>query len=324
MIVPIDRPIVDARNIAEAECITISSSDFMIAHNNKAVVLLSTTAAPKTSSTTEAIADGVEIGQILRIIAATIGPGGFTLKDNANTKLRGDWYVLNPERWLDVVWDGSDWIETGRDDGINTMSGLCSHSEGSANTASGPYSHAEGVNNTAGGDCSHAEGSSTVASGDYSHAEGHRSVADQWSQYARAGGRFASDGDAQESQFVLRQAITHSTPLWQVIGINASGMGPIVPADTAWTFEAQVVGATVDIGQCFSYLLNGSVKRIGNTTTLNAVNVTVIYEDDTDFDCSVVVDDANDVLNISVKDSSWGGDTVRWVATLTLTQITFT
>ena len=60
------------------------------------------------------------------------------------------------------------------------------------------------------------------------------------------------------------------------------------------------------------------------TTILGTPAITVVYEDDADFDCQAVANDATDTLAIEVKDTTSGGDTVRWVATIHVTQITYT
>ncbi|NIA07723.1 MAG: hypothetical protein GWP14_08865 [Actinobacteria bacterium] len=216
MLVPIDRPIIDARNIAEAEQVTVSSTNFTIQHNNKAVALITLGGSFQSyvSDTTTAIADGVVDGQELTLVFKDLGfYNDITIKDNANTALRGDWYRTVTETWLKVVWDSaaSQWIETIRDEGVGSAAGERSHVEGSGTTASGRFSHAEGYNTIASGSYSHAEGKNTTASGVSSHAEGQDSIASLTGQYAHAGSKFSAAGDAQYSRFLMKGSTTDNT-----------------------------------------------------------------------------------------------------------------
>ena len=205
----------------------------------------------------------------------------------------------------------------------SVANGAQSHCEGYDCQASGAYSHAEGKNCTASGSYSHAQGGWCTAYGVYSFAMGKYGYAARQFQLAHGGDMFTSAGDAQYSRDILRREVTHSDATHYVIGNDDSSTGPILPVDTAWTFEAQVIGVTADCGKIFSYLVNGCIKNVGGTVTLLASNVTTIYEDTGTFDCEVVANATSDSLSIRVWDTGSGGDTVRWVATLQLTQITF-
>ena len=309
---------------------------FILQHNNKAVLLVSQTGPPRISDGTTAIADGVTVGQLLRIIVI-YRDTDMTLSDNANTKLRGDWHVDAIESWLDVVWDGSDWLETGRGGGAFTASGLsayaegtsiasgvASHAEGSGTTASEVGAHSEGITTTASGSYSHAEGQNCVASGLNSHAAGNYALANQKDEYACGGGRFTSSGDTQYRRFVCRRALTPAATA-AVIGIDTSAIGPVIGADTAWTFRAEVIGISVDGGAIQSATIEGCLKRAGATVSApSAATVTVLHADDADIVFTAVADDTNKSLNISVTDATNGAVAYRFVATIHITQITFT
>lgn len=354
MLIPIDRPLIDARNFRPAAEQTLTdTTNHELTHNNRRSLHLTISGVPATRTAgngAKAIQDGSYVGQRLRImIVDDQVPKGLTLYDDtatAKTVLRGNWVTsrvtpgTDAPQYIELEWKGTYWEEIERADGVQwTASGGSAHAEGYQNNATGIYSHGEGSFSLASGNSAHSEGSTTQATGDFSHAggnscnaEGHYSrafgkdaKADQHFMVAYGGQKFFSKGDAQWVQFICRQAITHSDDSWTTIGLaTSSSVGPIIPADTAWTFEAQVVGATVDMGKVFSYLVNGTIDRIANTTTLRASNVTTLYETDTDFDCQAVADDTNEALSIQVKDSTSGSDAVRWVATIKLTQITFT
>lgn len=326
MLVPIDRPIINATNIAAAATQTVSAG-FVATHNNKAVLFLTGAASNCTSDGSTPIQAGIKVGQVLLILYASNPSSKYIIiQDTGNCNLEGRWYTASSGTgdWLKLMWTGSSWYEVGRGNNKNTVSGQDARGFGSGLTVSGATAFAAGLYNTANGLRSAAFGNSNYASGNASFSMGEDAKADQTYQFAHGGNLFTSDGDSQFSRFILRESITHSDANWHTIGIDDSGIGPIIPADSHWTFEVQVSGATQDIGKCFGYLVNGSIKRIGSTTTLNAMNVTVIHEDDSDFDCQAVADDTNDALFIQVKDATSGGDAVRWVATVKLTQVIYT
>ena len=335
-----DNSVTEAKMAAVATQ-TVTGNDVAnpaLIHNNKRSLLITLSGGPGAVHTqgtaVQAIESGGYVGQRLTIFVIT--PGGTTcfleIVDNvatAKTNLRGNWKSVGSEgstvgyTYLDIEWDGTVWQEVERYDGFGwTASGLAAHAEGQA-TASGDYSHAEGAGIASGGQA-HAEGDASVASGNASHAEGTQAVADQFVQHAHSGGQFTSGGDAQGSGFVCRRAVTHSDANWYTIGINNTAIGPVIPAEGLWTFRAEVAGGTQDLAKSFSYLVVGTLKRIGNTTTLLASVITTLYEDDADFDCQVVADDTNEALSIQVQDTTSGSDAVRWVATIHLAQLIYT
>ena len=222
MDIPIDRPLIDARNLRAAATQTITANAFTLQHNNRPVILISLDpdGPPDTfSSTNPAIADGTVIGQKLRIILFSIGAGhSIVIEDNANTKLQGNWNRSAVESWLEVTWDGSDWVQTGANDGIgNAVTGANAHGEGLSNTASGPQSHAEGNDNTASGTYSHAEGKGNTASGQSSHAEGgDGGIASGTRSHVEGRGSDATDQQAHaEGEYTLASAdAAHSEGLY--------------------------------------------------------------------------------------------------------------
>ena len=119
-----------------------------------------------------------------------------TIKNNANTKLLGNWsrsYTIPGSvipSWLDLVWDGSDWQQTDTNDGLpSVLSGENAHAEGNKTTSSGYAAHAEGDGSAASQGAAHAEGRDTLASATASHAAGEKSEATD--TYSRATGHYA-------------------------------------------------------------------------------------------------------------------------------------
>ena len=110
----------DAGKIAAAAVQFINTSGFTIQHNNKPVVLISLSGFGMvyTSDETVAVADGSVDGQ--RLLLTLVDVDAFcliTIKNNANTKLHGDWARQFAGASLNLVWDAnsSQWIETTRD-----------------------------------------------------------------------------------------------------------------------------------------------------------------------------------------------------------------
>ena len=322
----------DAGKLAAAATQTISADGFTLQHNNAAVLDLTHTGvfATHVSDGTTAIADGVRVGQVLliRLVLASIA-GNVQIQNGANTSLQGDWTSridYAPGSWLKVVWDGSNWCEVGRHKGtLRTIAGENASAEGTYTTASGESAHAEGQSCTASGDNAHARNNSCTASGDRSSAEGADAVADQVNEHAHGAGKFSSTGDAQYRRFVLKETITHSDSGWKVIGINDSGVGPVLPTDSIWVYRAEIAGMTQDGAKVFAYSANGAMKKIGASAPVGvASNLTVLHEDDADFAFMVQPSMGSNSLSFLVKDATSGGDTVHWVVTVHITQVTYT
>lgn len=222
MLIPIDRPLIDARNIRDAATQTVSAG-FVATHNQRQVLILTCDSADRTSAAPH-IQAGTRLGQLLTIILTddankvTVQDGGGT-----GTELNGDWVVgssLGIGAWLKVVWLGTYWQDVGRGNGEVIASGITAHAEGHGSTASGQsahaegrttvasgsYSHAEGYSTTAGTAAgTHAEGRSTIASGAYAHAEGRGSIAS--GDYSHAQGYVCTaSGDYSHAQGIQSNA----------------------------------------------------------------------------------------------------------------------
>lgn len=205
-----------------------------------------------------------------------------------------------------------------------TASGSASHAEGSG-TASSAYAHAEGFLTTASTNISaHAEGSTTTASGYASHAGGYEATATKFNQFARGGGKFATAGDGQYSDYHAHRSVTHSDANWYELFLNGVDQRITVATDQVMTFDALIVGTTQGCTKSFSFRIVGIVENDGGTTSLLASTVTTIYDaDDVSFDARATGDDANDALLIELQDSDGAGDTVRWSCVVRCAEVTF-
>jgi len=359
MLIPIDRPIIDARNIRPAATQTVSVG-FIATHNNKAVLLLTCDVADRISGAPH-IQAGAKVGQLLTIIV-TDDANRITLLDGGGTgtQLNGSWAIADGYgigAWLKVVWDGTRWREVGRGNGELNAGGICAYAEGSSTVATGNFghaegydtnvtgdtgSHAEGHGTTASGDSgshaeghateasgnsgAHAEGRQTVASGFASHAEGYYSVANLYAEHAQAGGRFAATGDAQFIKVVGRKLITMSNAWQDILLLDGADDLLVIPANTLFAFAGLVAGAESGLAaKKYARNINhGAIWRDGaNNTTLLASSMLLIHKDDASYDCKCVADDPNNALQIQITDTDNDGVDVRWVATIWGTMVSF-
>lgn len=199
---------------------------------------------------------------------------------------------------------------------------------GSGNTADGYGAVVSGGDsNSAGGDyASVPGGSNNNASGDWSQATGYSANADKTAQQAHSSGGLLAN-DAQTSVFHVRRTITHSTSGWTELQIGPNGVESrmTIPANSAWAFEALVVGATSGMGKSFAFHIRGLIENDGGTTTIKGTPVVTVIDDadDTSFDARATADDTNDALLIEVSDSDAAGDTVRWSARVQTAEIIY-
>ncbi|MBW2561864.1 MAG: hypothetical protein JRE40_13555 [Deltaproteobacteria bacterium] len=299
---------------------------FTITHNNKAVVLITNDGTDhRTSDGTTAIDNGSVVGQKLTLIYFAKNAKTIKIKDNANTKLAGDWYTESQESQLSLAWDGTDWQEITRSDNGNINSSYgCASAGGSNNTNSDFYAGSlGGASNTNSQAYTGSVGGYTNTNeGNYSASVGGlEGRASLHAEQAQSAGKFAAVGDAQAVSLVARSSETHDSDTWRSLFLDGTDDLIVIKNgtgnDTVWTFEILIVGTTQGCAKSFGFHINGVIENDGGTTTLLASNVTTLYDtDDTDFDAQVAADDANDALLIQVKDSTSGSDVVRWVAHL--------
>lgn len=269
---------------------------------------------------------------------------------------RGQWAVdLQTSRASsDQVASGSDSvIAGGRNNKANdhhcVISGGTNHiasadsatvSGGHTNTASGENSTvsggkdnvASGLHNTVSGGygntAANATSAATVAGGAYNTATGAvaavlggaRAVADKWGQEAFACGRFAENGDAQRSIFVLRRTTTNNTQTEMYASGDSSNAQMTIADDTAWAFRAEVVGITANAAKAAAFTVTGLVLRNNGTVSVAGVTSTEISNTPS-WAATAVADDTNKALSIKVTGGA--SDTVRWVATVFATEVSF-
>ena len=198
-----------------------------------------------------------------------------------------------------------------------------------------------GYRNTASGDTSAVIGGrNNIASGQYSIAYGAFSTA--YGNSSSAGGSYASSGlDGQESYssgiydgagldqtFTVRagrlSALNVATNLTTTGGALAAGTALVLPNNTTWLFEGQVVAHSMTAGsprETAGYKISGGITRGANaaaTAIVGTPSISVLWEADAAWDVTLAADTTLGALDIK---GTGNDETNRWVTTLYVTQV---
>ena len=327
---------------------TISADNFTITHGDAPVLLLTNDGGDhRVSDGTTAVANGTVNGQKLRIIYVAANSKRITIKDDANTKLSGNWHVAREEAWLELVWDGSDWLETGRGNNSATLDGYDSAGVGGILSSIGEYAYCSavlgggyntvsagysvvvgGVSNTASGLSSVVVGgSANEASGEGAVAMGKEAQASLPYQVAHANGEFAATGDAQITECVARIATTDQA-FNEMFLDGATASSRFVVADEKLYAVTITIAARMDTGttECAMFKRMLTIERTGGTVVLQnaAQTIGTDINPGADYNVQLTADDTNKSLKIEVKhDDGVGAKNVRWVASIEAVEIAY-
>ena len=204
-----------------------------------------------------------------------------------------------------------------------SATGSSSVSIGRSNTASGTMATvAGGEYSTASGSYSYASGYRSTASGTYSYASGLRSVSAIYGKNTYASGRFAADGDAQGSQFILRADTTDATAT--VLTTNnstAAADNQIVAAsDTCIMFSGTLVAMQNGAQDQGGWEIKGLLKNDGGTTTLVSSNIQT-FADGNGWTVGLTADNTNNALAITCTGEA--AHNIRWVANISTSEVTY-
>jgi hypothetical protein len=232
--------------------------------------------------------------------APSLAVGTFAALPAAGTA--GRLYVTND---TNVVYrdSGAAWVAVGKAPILYTEN----VSAPAANTVTGVNAVAIGSGNTAGGAQSLATGleASTPNSGGE----------------VRANGSFSAAGDAQTGKYVLR-AITTNATVTEVFTDGTSGR-LVMPNNSAWAYTAQIVGRRTDTtGSIAGFEIRGVIKRDANAAATSQVGTrskTTLTKPG-GWDAEVFADATNGALTFKVTGAA--GATVRWVCTVTTSEVT--
>lgn len=150
-----------------------------------------------------------------------------------------------------------------------------------------------------------------TAGGNYSWAYGLFSSADRSYLKAYAQGNFASRGDAQSVEWVVRCRTTDgSTP----VTLLAEASRMTIPSGKILFATAQLVGSKSDGTTVATYMRKFAIKNVGGTTTLVGSVETIGTDVAAGTSLSITADDVNDAINAAVVGVA--GETWRWVMTV--------
>jgi hypothetical protein len=212
---------------------------------------------------------------------------------------------------------------------INTISGV-----GGQSTIGGGYNNlvdgadvgtiSGGANNsvTAGGGSIGGGSINSVTAFQGTIPGGAGASASHYGQLAYGAGYFAAGGDAQTSLYVARRTTTSATATELFLGGDEiTGTRMTIPSGSTWIFEIQVVARSTNLSpnKSAGYTAKGIIDNIGGTTSFVAASVTVVGEDDMNWDLQLVADDTNDALVI--KGVGVANTTIRWVASVRTTEV---
>jgi len=152
-------------------------------------------------------------------------------------------------------------------------------------------------------------------------ATGYGAVANVQGMYSRAGGYFATAGDAQASYVTMRRQTTDATPTELRAG-SALGNRLSLVNDSVYAFSILAVGRNTGADEGAAYKIEGCVQvtGAGSTILIGTPTVTVLGETVAGWDCAVAADSVNKALQINVTGEA--GKTIRWVADVWLVKVT--
>lgn len=168
-----------------------------------------------------------------------------------------------------------------------------------------------------GGGANVADGSySTIPGGFYGHARG------IYGKYAYASGRFASAGDAQLGELVLRRQTNDNTPAVLTSDGSAPGAANqfVLPNNSVAFVRVMIVARTLDAAAKASWELTAMVRRDGSafatavsgTSSAGVAPTFGLGTIASELRAGLQADTANGSLSVSVTGSA--ETTIRWVA----------
>jgi len=210
---------------------------------------------------------------------------------------------------------------------------------GAGTVASGNFAAAVGANceatnggsafgraSDATGGFSLALGASNLASQFYSVAIGNNAKSEIKGKLAYGSGRFTTNGDVQAGTFILRMASTSGSPavLTSDGSTTADTINQIVlPNNSAYAFHGTIV-ARESAGsgtECAAWKVEGLIRREGSAGTTVLVNsATTVLNNAPSWGMALSADTTNGALAITVTGAA---KTIRWVATIQTTELTY-
>lgn len=163
-------------------------------------------------------------------------------------------------------------------------------------------------------------GQNYIASGaDYARACGHYAVSNNHGEDSFATGRHDStSGSAQRSDFVIFNTTADAT--WTNLYTNGTSTNMLMPANSCWTYEAQVAALETDGSAGGGYSIRGVIRRDGaaGATVVATEAQAVIGEDTAAWGGIRALASGNNLL-IQVQGAA--GTDINWTGTVRVTQV---
>lgn len=139
---------------------------------------------------------------------------------------------------------------------------------------------------------------------------------------SQRGGNFSVVGDAQSNMYVLRTSTSNNTLTEMFLDGPSGSRRMIIPIDTTWHFEANVVARRTDLNNdSAGYRLVGVIhNNAGTVSVVGGVTQSVDAEVSAAWDVTVDADNVNKALRIQVLGEN--GKSVFWVAFVRTVEVT--
>ena len=153
---------------------------------------------------------------------------------------------------------------------------------------------------------------------------GYYAKASRLGEVAHAAGRFAQNGDAQHSIFVLRKNTTDATANVELF-LDGVDDRMTLTAETTWTFDIKLSAYNDTDNTAAWWIIRGGIRRdaANNTSLIGSLIEERDYEGTTmsGTSAAVTADDTNESLKIAVTGLS--GKNIRWAAVVDVAQVSW-
>lgn len=174
-----------------------------------------------------------------------------------------------------------------------------------------------GRNNNVTGDYGYATGRECNATGPYTRASGYQAESTQHGQRSFAAGRFAVDGDVQETYIMQRRATTDATP--RALLVDGSGINITMPDNACWVVSVLVSAMRDDGTEAAGYKFEGVIRKDGsaNPVIVGTITKTVLGEDVAGWDAALNISAANPRILVTGAAST----NIRWNSNWRINQV---
>jgi len=177
-------------------------------------------------------------------------------------------------------------------------------------SATASYSVVFGVNNASTANGVGLIGQELSGSGQFAFVTGLRATGTRYCQRSHGSGVFAAGGDAQQSQFILRNKTTTNSAV--TLFLDGSSARLTIPSGKILHATIHITGSKSDGTAVASYMRQVCIKNVGGTTSLVGTVNTLGTDEAASTSIAITADDTNDALQVNVTGIL--SETWRWVA----------